>query len=200
MRIETWLNFFYPKILKDFGFKRELDELSAKLLHDVAKDRLLDCSVLERRIKGKDVAVVGGAYGGERFECDIVITAGKAVMKYDGVPDIHVTDLEEPDDLILKLEREGCILVIHAHGDNLDRIRSVVPKLKAFVGTTQSRPFGRVYNFCGFTDGDRAALIAKRFGAKTVKLVGFDFERASGVKLRKLMWAKRILEHEGLIR
>ncbi|MEM2818029.1 MAG: hypothetical protein QXN39_06050, partial [Archaeoglobaceae archaeon] len=72
-------------------------------------------------------------------------------------------------------------------------------RLKSFVATTQSKPFGRVYNFCGFTDGDRAVLIAKKFGAKKITLYGFDFEKAEGTKLKKLKWAKKILEIEGCI-
>jgi uncharacterized Rossmann fold enzyme len=33
-------------------------------------------------------------------------------------------------------------------------------------------------------------------GAKSIQLIGFDFERASGVKRKKLEWAKRILAYE----
>jgi hypothetical protein len=68
------------------------------------------------------------------------------------------------------------------------------------VGTTQSVPFDRIYNFGGFTDGDRAALIAKKFGARKIRLYGFNFEKADNkIKLKKLKWAKRILEKEGII-
>ena len=107
--------------------------------------------------------------------------------------------MEEDTDLLIKLERSGCILVLHAHGDNIDRVKAVVPKLSRFVATTQVKPFDRVYNFFGFTDGDRAVLIAKRLGAKSVKLVGFDFGKAKGIKLKKLKWAEFILRCEGVI-
>lgn len=197
MRIEQWLE-IYEEILKDFGFSREKDEESARLIAELGKGKLLESSVLEC-IRGKEVAVVGGAYENEKIEEEFVITAGKAIEKVSLVPSIHVTDLEEPLEKILELEKRGCILVIHAHGDNVDRIREVVPRLRGFVATTQSKPFGRVYNFGGFTDGDRAVLIAKNFGAKKIVLYGFDFERAEGIKLKKLRWARRILEIEGCI-
>lgn len=197
MQLERWLK-IYEEILKDFGFSREKDEESAKLIAELGKGKLLDSSVLEC-IRGKEVAIVGGAYENERIEEDFVITAGKAIEKVSLIPSVHVTDLEEPLEKLLELEKRGCILVIHAHGDNMHRIREVVPRLTNFVATTQSEPFDMVYNFGGFTDGDRAVLIAKKFGAKRIVLYGFDFERADGIKLKKLRWAKKILEIEGCI-
>lgn len=96
------------------------------------------------------------------------------------------------------MEEKGCVLVIHAHGDNVELIKEIVPELNSFVATTQAEPFDRVYNFGGFTDGDRAAIIAKEFGARKILLHGFEF-KAEGVKGKKLVWAKKILELEGII-
>lgn len=198
MKLEIWLE-IYEEILEDFGFSREEDELAAKIMAELGKSKLLDRSVLEV-VKDKDVAVVGGAYSGESIDEELIITAGKAIYHVDFTPDIHVTDMEEGDEILVGLERGGCILVLHAHGDNIERVRSVVPKVEKFVGTTQSVPFDRIYNFGGFTDGDRAALLAKEFGARKIRLYGFDFNRAEGeVKLKKLKWARKILEMEGIL-
>jgi len=198
MELEEWMK-IYEKILEDFGFKREDDEMAAKFMKDVAGDKLLDCSVLDF-IRGKSVAIVGGVYEGEKIEEEVVITAGKAVKKVKFTPHVHVTDIEEEVEILRRLQESGCILVLHAHGDNVNRIREVIPALKRFVGTTQSTPFDRIYNFGGFTDGDRAALIAKKFGASRIKLYGFDFSKADNQrKLKKLKWAKIILELEGII-
>lgn len=189
----------YEQILRDFGFSREEDERAARLMKELAGDRLLESSVLEF-IRGKSVAVIGGAYEGESIREEVVITAGKAVNKVNFVPHIHVTDMEEDEKILASLEERGCILVLHAHGDNVERIKRVVPVVQRFVGTTQSTPFDRIYNFGGFTDGDRAALLAKKFGARSIRLYGFDFEKADNpVKLKKLKWAKFILEREGII-
>lgn len=211
MDLNTWLRDFYPKILSDFGFSKEADERSAKILYELSKDKLLDCSVLRDKIANKRVAVIGGAVdiADVKFISElndwVIMTSGKSVIKLkrllpDLIPDVHVTDIEEPDDLLIDLEKNGCILVLHAHGDNIHRVKAVVPKLRGFIGTTQSIPFDRVYNFTGFTDGDRAAIIAKRFGAKEIKLYGFDFCKADDeVKLKKLKWAEKILKFEGII-
>ena len=169
--IDVWLNEFYPKIVEDFGFSVEEDERAARLMHDLGGERLLDCSVLRERIEGRDVVVVGGAVRG-KISVDpdhIIVTAGKSILKIrrflpNFTPDVHVTDMEEPDEVLVELERKGCTLVLHAHGDNVHRIQSVVPKLGRFVATTQSKPFGRVYNFGGFTDGDRTMIGVNRLG------------------------------------
>lgn len=206
MNLNTWLNEIYPKIVEDLNINPEMDELSAKLMYELGKDKLLDLSVLRSLIESKRVVVIGGAISYEDLshlkDYDVLVTAGKSILKViDYVtPNVHVTDMEEDVDLLMKLERSGCILVLHAHGDNIDKVKAVVPKIGKFIATTQVKPFNRVYNFFGFTDGDRAVLMAKRLGAKYVKLVGFDFDKARGIKLKKLKWTKYILRYEGVIR
>ncbi len=200
MELEKWLK-IYEEISSDFNFIPEKDQKSAELMHRLGKDKLLDSHVLEETIRGKRVSVVGGAVKNE-IDAEIIITAGKAILKWKNIsrriPEVHVTDMEEPDEVLLWLEKKGTILVLHAHGDNMDRVKSVVPKLGKFVGTTQNVPFNKIFNFGGFTDGDRAALIAKRFSAREICLHGFEFS-AEGVKGKKLQWAKAILEMEGII-
>jgi uncharacterized Rossmann fold enzyme len=43
------------------------------------------------------------------------------------------------------------------------------------MGTTQSIPEGKLYNFGGFTDGDRAIFLAVELGAEKIFLAGMDF-------------------------
>ncbi len=196
--LKVWLEDIYPKIVRDLGIDPERDRISAMIMYKLGKDKLLPADVL-KVIDGKSVAVIGGAVKYEDLvdlDCDLIITAGKSVLRVIDylTPDIHVTDMEEGKDILMELERRGSILVLHAHGDNIERIREVVPNLRNFVGTTQVEPFDRIYNFLGFTDGDRAVLIAKRFGARSIKLVGFDFRRAEGIKLKKLKWAEYIIK------
>jgi hypothetical protein len=208
MEFEEWFE-FYKKILMEFNFSKDEDERSAIIMSSLAREKLMDTLILDKKIRDKDVLVIGSALRDEDYEKirnfeGVKITAGKSIIKIrelypNFIPDIHVTDMEEDDDLLLELQKNKCILVLHAHGDNIDRVHSLVPKLLYFIGTTQSIPFDKVYNFGGFTDGDRSALMAKHFGARTIKLIGFDFEGAEGVKRRKLEWAKRILEYEKLI-
>jgi uncharacterized Rossmann fold enzyme len=95
---------------------------------------------------------------------------------------------------------KGTIIVIHAHGDNRHLIQYWVPRLIGqVVGTTQSTPIQNVYNFGGFSDGDRAVFAADELGASHITLVGFDCDDASvdQVKRGKLMWARKLLARIG---
>jgi len=64
------------------------------------------------------------------------------------------------------------------------------------MGTAQCRPPPGLYNFGGFTDGDRCVFLAQELGAAKIKLVGFDYEDESVTprKKKKLAWAKRLIE------
>ena len=68
------------------------------------------------------------------------------------------------------------------------------------MATTQSRQFPGVHNFGGFTDGDRGVFLADAMGAKSIRLVGFDFEhpnpkdRPAETKKKKLDWAFILIE------
>ena len=142
--------------------------------------------------------------------------ATTALLKNNILPDIIVTDLDGKvtDQLIASLE--GSIAIIHAHGDNKEKISNIVPNLIKegckIVGTTQTEPFGMLENFGGFTDGDRGAYMAMEMGAEKIMLAGFDLgekigryskkESQSGgigyeMKLKKLKLAKELLTNLG---
>jgi len=95
-------------------------------------------------------------------------------------------------------------MVVHAHGDNTDKIH-LVKNFKNCVGTTQTKPAGRVHNFGGFTDGDRCVFLASHFKAKKIILLGMDFGTRIGkyskvsvinrnTKIAKLRHGKKLLE------
>jgi len=195
------------RIVKDFGYSVEKDRESAILMHELGKDRLMESSILTF-LRNKKVMVVGNSPD----VCDelesidytpyVVIVAGKAIESVQDLAKVNilVTDMDEKPRHILEMEQKGCLLVLHAHGDNMDRQKKVIPEVNRFVGTTQTEPFDRIYNFGGFTDGDRAAIMAQHFKAKEIRLVGFDFHKADNeIKKRKLMWAERLLRDSGIL-
>ena len=100
------------------------------------------------------------------------------------------------DDDVLEMNAEGTLLAVHAHGDNIPLVKSWVPKMQGpVVGTTQSAPLSNVYNFGGFSDGDRGVFAAHELGAASVSLIGFDLDDTSvdPVKHGKLMIARKLL-------
>ena len=202
MKPEVW-DEYYVRILDYFGFSREDDEEAARLLSSILPGN--DLSLLTDTISGSDIIVAGNAPSlpddirKTDFEGKVVIAADAAarVMKKGGViPNIVFTDLDGLDDDVLEMNEAGTILAVHAHGDNMPLVKSWVPKMKGpVVGTTQSTPLENVYNFGGFSDGDRGVFAAYELGAKSVSLIGFDLDDKSvdPVKHGKLMIARKLL-------
>ncbi len=211
MRFEVWEP-VYREILSDFGYSRLADESSARLL----KSLMINADLLTIEelgsVIGDKVSILGA---GDNLRADIehnglkgtLISAGSATkyaMDMGIVPDIVVTDLDGDIDSQLEASEKGAITVIHAHGDNTELIIRYAKEFKGKVAiTTQSVPDNIIYNFGGFTDGDRSVCMADHFGA-SFTLYGFDFdnpsetdEKEASVKKKKLMWAKKII---GMIR
>lgn len=203
MRFDLWER-LYIEILEDFGFSRERDEEAASLLSRLLRapeTSLKDAFSLVR----DHVAIVCGnapslASDIEKISKDGIFIAADgatAVLLRSGiVPGMVVTDLDGPFEAVLQANKMGSIIAVHAHGDNIDSLQRYVPQLKNVIGTTQSRPLGNVYNFGGFTDGDRCVFLAKHLGAAEIRLVGFDYNDPGVTprKRKKLAWAKRLIE------
>jgi len=199
----------YEEILADFGFDRAKDEAAARIAAEILSrsDNKSELVELERLINGKAVMICGNApcLVSDIKEQDI-FTAFRVVIAADGatsvllhkgiIPHIVVTDLDGNVADILYANRLGAVIVVHAHGDNIEMLRTVLPTLSGdVICTTQSKPIHKVYNFGGFTDGDRCVFLAKEFGAMEILLLGFDFEdtAVSARKKKKLQWAKRLI-------
>jgi uncharacterized Rossmann fold enzyme len=208
MDFEEWSP-WYEAILTDFGFNREKDEGSARSLAAMVPPGQLFRPTRLRAKIGNVVTVCanGPSLDGRLGLIDrgsTIISAGPAttVLYESGIqPDIFVTDLDGPIEADLRCNQEGSVAVIHAHGDNLDRLVELVPRFHGpIVPTTQAVPAQNIFDFGGFTDGDRAVCLARHFGAKRVQLLGFDFDEPRlkpgqdrGTKLRKLAWARKII-------
>ena len=218
----TWFN-LYELIRMSFGFSADKDSFAASLLSLMLQNYedvvYRGRDELRKLIDGKRALVVGAAP-----ECtylnhfinnyDVVIAADGALrccFDKEVIPDIVVSDLDglSVSDLI----SFNGVMVIHAHGDNTDRINNYVPILKErgklIVGTHQSStPYVMLDVFGGFTDGDRAAYLANYFNAREIGLVGFNFSGVIGkyskpyllndartwiIKRKKLYWARRLI-------
>ena len=101
------------------------------------------------------------------------------------IPDFVVTDLDGDYESLVRADSGGSIMVVHAHGDNYEKISSQVPYLNNVIGTTQNFPLTTVYNFGGFTDGDRSISLAVEFQAKEILLLGMDFDSRIGFFSKK---------------
>jgi uncharacterized Rossmann fold enzyme len=73
----------------------------------------------------------------------------------------------------------------------LDKIKE-----NAVIPTCQCRPPEYLFNFGGFTDGDRCLFLADAFDAASVILIGFDFDDPDvpPLKKEKLKCAEKLIE------
>ncbi|MDP3563794.1 MAG: DUF115 domain-containing protein [Methanoregula sp.] len=190
----------YCEILAYFGFDRAGDEEAARLLASLLpRDNLLSLAALTC---DNPVTVCGNApcLKDELDKINGVVFAADAaadVLDAAGIrPDAVFTDLDGASDRLLELNREGTIVVVHAHGDNIALLKHWVPLFKGpVVGTTQSTPLPHVHNFGGFSDGDRAVFVANELGAEPITIIGFDLDdkEVDPVKRGKLIWARKLL-------
>ena len=101
--------------------------------------------------------------------------ATKALIEIGLKPDIIVTDLDGYLPAIVYSNLKNSYVVVHAHGDNIDKLISYVRFFRKIIGTTQVMPLPKIYNFGGFTDGDRCIYLAYSLKARYVLLFGMDF-------------------------
>ncbi|MCL7475156.1 MAG: DUF115 domain-containing protein [ANME-2 cluster archaeon] len=208
MKFEDWEP-IYHEIIKDMGYDRTQDEQAAGLLSgllfSIEPSRLAPVRKLTELVQGKDVLVCGNApsLADELADVD---PSGYCIIAADGatahimdaglVPHIIVTDLDGAVASEIEASNRGAVMVVHAHGDNVDTVQAIVPGLHHIIGSTQAAPLENVYNFGGFTDGDRCVFLAVEFDAASVTMIGFDFndKMVTPMKARKLDWARRLIE------
>ncbi len=204
MEFSEW-ELLYLEILKNFGFSKDADEKSAQVLAELCKKRKV---VSPECLRMSGEATICGC--GYNLEDDLekysikgkLIAADGSVSRIGVQPDIIVTDLDGCIQKEIEANADGSIAVIHGHGDNIDLLKKYVPLFEGFIlPTVQCRPLEGLFNFGGFTDGDRAVILAKSLGAEKVHLRGFDFSnpyikagRDPEIKRKKLLWAKKIIE------
>jgi hypothetical protein len=164
-----------------------------------------DISELKVLIEGKDILVCGNAPVLAQ-ELELINPADFVIIAADGatavlvdkgiIPDVIVTDLDGDVEKEIIANKAGSIMVVHGHGDNIDKLHTYAPKLNRIIGSTQAAPLENVFNFGGFSDGDRCAYLAKEFGAASITLLGFDFddENVNPIKKKKLKWARLLIE------
>ncbi|MGI0026242.1 MAG: 6-hydroxymethylpterin diphosphokinase MptE-like protein [Nitrosopumilaceae archaeon] len=212
MRLKGWEK-KYTEILREFQYSRRKDAQSARILNSILKTKF-PLKKLEKKIKNRTIFVIGA---GSSLNQSISLLkkyknmtkivadgATKALIENKIKFDIVVTDLDGDQEFLKNASKENAIMIVHAHGDNIDKLY-LASGFKYCIGTTEGKPFGNIHNFGGFTDGDRCVFLAKYFGAKKIILFGMDFGTKIGrysknkvinrtTKIRKLRRGKELLE------
>lgn len=209
MNFNEWAP-LYREILDEFGLSEEADIEAARVL-----DGMLDgeppLDRLGALISGKTVNVFGAGPSLEQIKefpegTSIVADGATSFFIERGVvPDIIVTDLDGQVEDIITANKKGSLVVIHGHGDNVPELEKYVKEFDSPIGTTQAEPFGRLYNFGGFMDGDRCVFLAAHFGAREIQIFGIDFKnpemgrytfsKNAALTRKKLVWAEKLINY-----
>jgi hypothetical protein len=210
--ISGW-NLRYNDILKEFNYSKRKDMDSAILLESRIKNKN-QIKKINQLINNQNVFVIGSgpslSYAIPKLKpmkkvVKIVADSALKPLVENGIkPDIVVTDLDGDQKILEKIGRTKTVFVVHAHGDNIAKL-DFVKNFKNWIGSTQTKSFGKIQNFGGFTDGDRAVFLASYFNAKKIVLFGMDFGKRIGkfsntkqserkIKLKKLRKGRLLLE------
>lgn len=206
----------FAEIRRDFGFSLHADRAVAeRLAAKLGKPPYNVAAVLKdakEQARRRTVWVLGAADSARedlgRVPADAVLWAADgattAALEARRVPGLITTDLDGNLDHEAQAARRGALVFLHAHGDNGHELEAHLADFppKKVAGTCQVEPIKPLINPGGFTDGDRAVFLALTFGAKQVRLVGFDYKTPGHYsgrfdpirKPRKLEWAKRLID------
>jgi len=189
----------YNQIVQEFGYQKQNDLKAASMLDSIISKQY-SIQKLKKTISGKTVFVIGSgpSLGSalpilKKYKDTVKICADTALdvlVRNDIRPQIIITDLDGNLDLIKKLSKTS-VIVVHAHGDNIAKLE-FAKNFKNCIGTTQTKKIGRIENFGGFTDGDRAVFFASKFGSSKIFLFGMDFGPKIGTYSRTKKAEKRI--------
>lgn len=193
---EVWYKTFYNKIVESLSISEGLDRRSRDILSELMT-RHTTADVLHNLspILFKKIVFVFGA--GPSLDSDIkgvkvlfnkiqpVIVAADgaadALYKARAKPTVVVSDLDSCSLRNLQLTARNGSVFVHAHGDNYELVKKILPKLGRNVfGTTQVESANNVKNFGGFTDGDRSCYVASHFSPSCIVIAGMDFGRLEG--------------------
>jgi uncharacterized Rossmann fold enzyme len=203
--------YWYDKIISDFDYDSQKDAESAAILNTLLRDseKIMYSDDLRKFLRGKIVFIYGCGPSLPKQVNILADGATSSLLELNITPNIIITDLDGRVSDQIEANRKGAVVIIHAHGDNIERINQYFYTFPGkLMGTTQNKPLSYVKNFGGFTDGDRCVFFAAEMEATTIFLFGFDFgnkigrfskpdliqdEFASENKIKKLQWAERLI-------
>lgn len=240
LSLKDTLNFFeefkvfYYQIINEFGFNYQEDCKARDYLAQILKNKSHNWNLnnviksFQNQIVSKPAILIYGCGPSLEITVDEILREKKRIffnrftniaadgasilLRESGIRiDGTFTDL----DGITKKEFEySDYNVVHAHGDNINRLKHFKKNILKFhniIGTTQVEPLEDVISPGGFTDGDRIVYFIHKLISTSQKLffIGMDFhdiigkyskldiidnKEGSRIKKKKLKYGVELLE------
>ena len=196
--IEWWWD-FQDRIEGQFGFSRIREDVASRFASRVFTQE----GDISDYVKDRDLVIVGAGINSftDIPESDLLVADGalRACLERGTIPEFIVTDLDGYISDLIWASEHGSKVIVHSHGDNLAALYRYSSHIRP-ICVTSTYPSTGTSCWGGFTDGDRALMMALSLGCKSVQLIGFDFSKIgdysgkySPRKLEKLAWAKKIV-------
>ncbi len=191
------------------GYPRHRESIASLRGPPLCYDECLILEDLVSSIESSSVCITGPLGGFKQWDCDVIGApeGGAWSLLSLGIRPHYVTgdlDIElKALDMLLNITRTA---LIHIHGDNIERVLMYRERIRSanVVYTSQIPTVTCTLPLGGFTDGDRAVVVAMLAGAREVKVAGYNFKEPSyyhksvafhdEVKLAKLELASKIIE------
>ena len=196
--IEWWWD-FQDRIEDQFGFSRIREDVASRFASRIFTQE----GDISAHVKDRDLVIVGAGINSftDIPESELLVADGalRACLERGIIPEFIVTDLDGYISDLIWASEHGSKVIVHSHGDNLAALYGYSSHIRS-ICVTSTYPSTGTSCWGGFTDGDRALMMALSLGCKSVQLIGFDFSRIgdysgkySPRKLEKLAWAKKIV-------
>jgi uncharacterized Rossmann fold enzyme len=183
---------FYKRVAaKQLGFDPSRDSIATQYISNI-----IECNRVEKAwkkilelSKNNEALIVGpafnrGIHGPLKNNVTIIGADGSSLLFYHNtgkLPDITVSDLDGPFILYNMIVQHDKWIVVHSHGDNIYRLAMLSNLLEydKALFTTQTEDYKCITNIGGFTDGDRAIMLAVLLGFNKIRVCCFTREPVS---------------------
>jgi len=187
-------------------------ELKAAIYGASLFDEASVCIALHRvrtMLREREVCVVGPLADNVPDSCEVVISVEGVEPLYSGpFPSIIVGDGDSGGLATYSTCGFGRYCFLHFHGDNMILASELAGAARGWlVPTSQAFCVPPLLGIGGYTDGDRAVILAMVMGASYIKIIGFNFNNPVCLHKRsrlcnilynkktKLALAQRIIEY-----
>ena len=228
----------YDRVLQIFKFNKEKDVKARDILYEFRKNYDPESKIksIERAMVDKSLYFFGAGPNlidhlksikdeikSNRNKYFVVAADGsaRALRKFSIVPNLIFSDLDGLNyDQIDYFLKQHSIIIIHGHGDNVEKIQAFKSLLltpnENIICTTQVKSRYPIINPGGFTDGDRSIYFCHNLAPidRNFTLFGYEFEQKIGafskneytqdqeitpIKEKKLLLCKKLLNELSIL-